>query len=399
MEMGIGNSFRQEGKVDKYEKHVANMMAKRDDFLEKYLSMRHKLFQPLYDQIKHVARDNTVILFAFNSGSLPFFANWLCSCRRHGIDTSNVLVYAADAKLKAFLDEVGILAAHMPEIFGSYNEQAARTFGGPSWLPFGQLKVLVPKMIMDGGFNVLFQDVDMVWFKDPLADMTSNASLAKFDYLLQYVGNPRVLFEPFNANSGYWYMRNNAYSRQCWDEFFYSNEKVGTWTSSQQLALNHFLGVCVGSEHLRVATLPREAYPSGWIVNVKAMKEAVSHREELLMLGQLITNGTLTEAVGAKISTLSTWQREWVAAKGTDEKKMRAAVARAERLVLYHLNWNDNTMQKRKLAIEYRLWYLGDKVFHSTDLRTVLPSPLTRSALDGLCQDPIESPLVETSTG
>jgi hypothetical protein len=112
-----------------------------------------------------------------------------------------------------------------------------------------------------------------VWFKDPLEDMKRNASLDYFDARFQYVGFPRDVFSPFNANSGYFYMKNNSYSRTCWDNMFYAQEKVGAWTNSQQLALNHYLGLCAGAEHLRVMTLPREQYPSGWVQIDKKMNE------------------------------------------------------------------------------------------------------------------------------
>ena len=124
------------------------------------------------------------------------------------------------------------------------------------------------------------------------------------------------------------------------------------------------------------------------------MVTALSHREELVMLGKLLSNGTLTEAIRANSSDkLTAWQRDWVAARGSDDKRVRKAISRAERMVLYHLNWSDTTMRKRELAIKYRLWYLGKDVLHDTDLRAVLPSPPTREALNGLCQDPLDSDL------
>jgi hypothetical protein len=98
----------------------------------------------------------------------------------------------------------------------------------------------------------------------------------------------------------------------------------------------------------------------------------------------------LKEAVDAGSSSkLTVWQRDWVAARGKNEKQMRRDTARAERMVLYHLNWSDTTKRKRELAIKYRLWYLGKDILHDTDLRKVLPSIPTRDALNGLCQDPI----------
>jgi hypothetical protein len=160
---GIQGKFRQqEGKQDRYAGDLLKGMKQRDDMAERYLKHRHDKFPALYERLRGISRDNTVILMAFNYGEVNIFANWLCSCKRSNIDVSHLLVVATDEKLHRFLDHIGVVNVYAPEIFGAQSETAATSFGDDNWHPFGQLKMQVPKMLFDGGFNVLFQDVDMV---------------------------------------------------------------------------------------------------------------------------------------------------------------------------------------------------------------------------------------------
>jgi hypothetical protein len=58
------------------------------------------------------------------------------------------------------------------------------------------------------GYNVLFQDVDLVWFKDPLDFFNShrNQTLGKYTSYLSDDGQRSLRYTPFYANSGFFYM-------------------------------------------------------------------------------------------------------------------------------------------------------------------------------------------------
>ena len=51
-----------------------------------------------------------VLLFAVNEGHMPLFLNWVCSCRYHGIDTSNVLLLAASQRMADYVNKQGVRA-------------------------------------------------------------------------------------------------------------------------------------------------------------------------------------------------------------------------------------------------------------------------------------------------
>lgn len=338
----------------KVQRIITQALESRDNRLERYLSQRGKVLPELWAQAKSIARNNTIILMAFNHGELNLFINWVCSCKMHHLNIDHLLVYAADAKLKKVLDEMGISNFHLPELFGNFKETTSRAFGNHEWLEFGQLKMLITKPLLDGGFNVLFQDVDMIWFKDPIANTVSDETIEGNDMVFQHVGFPRWTFSPVEANSGFFYMRGNAFSRWCWDRMFYGHETIGLWSTSQQLSLNHHLGLCQAIYDVKVATYDRLTYPSGWVTQNKTLLEIISNRAELLALDTM-----------QKANTLSEWQTEFLK---SPRSKQAAYRADAENLVVYHTNWTPNTVEKFTKNKGMRLWYLDDDVYHTTDL-------------------------------
>lgn len=67
------------------------------------------------------------------------------------------------------------------------------------------------------GFHVLFQDVDLVWFKDPFPHLHRNMQndRGEFEYeaYLSDDGARAIRYSPFFANSGFYYLRSTESTR------------------------------------------------------------------------------------------------------------------------------------------------------------------------------------------
>ena len=67
------------------------------------------------------------------------------------------------------------------------------------------------------GFNVLFQDVDLVWFRNPFEHLHENMKNEKgeFEYeaYLSDDGARAIRYSPFFANSGFYYLRSTESTR------------------------------------------------------------------------------------------------------------------------------------------------------------------------------------------
>jgi hypothetical protein len=58
-------------------------------------------------------------------------------------------------------------------------------------------------------------------------------------------GVMQARFAPYNANSGFFYVRNSRPSLRVWDSIFFMNHMQLSW-ASQQSAVNFFLGIYSG---------------------------------------------------------------------------------------------------------------------------------------------------------
>lgn len=60
------------------------------------------------------------------------------------------------------------------------------------------------------GYDILFQDVDIVWYKNPLDYFHNQTSQITY---FQDDGAHSLRYAPFSANSGFYYVRNNDRTR------------------------------------------------------------------------------------------------------------------------------------------------------------------------------------------
>jgi hypothetical protein len=69
-------------------------------------------------------------------------------------------------------------------------------------------KVICVQVVSMLGYDMLFQDVDIVWYKNPLDYFhnTSHSGSADYDVFFQDDGGHSVRYAPYSANSGFYYV-------------------------------------------------------------------------------------------------------------------------------------------------------------------------------------------------
>mmetsp|Transcript_23881 Transcript_23881/g.24340 ORF Transcript_23881/g.24340 Transcript_23881/m.24340 type:complete len:235 (+) Transcript_23881:648-1352(+) len=114
------------------------------------------------------------------------------------------------------------------------------------------------------GFDVLFQDVDIVWYKDPVPFFQSSSSgMSDFDVILQDDGARSLRYAPFFGNSGFYFIRRNPKTHHLFSTLLYHGSEIVAWQSHQQV-----LGTLL-TEHaslfgLRVKVLEGQGFPGGY---------------------------------------------------------------------------------------------------------------------------------------
>lgn len=307
---------------DHYEETLRLALTEREGILEEYYKSRSEVIPTIQKTVESIKKDNAIILMAFNYGSIVLFYNWVCSCKKANISISNLLVISADEKTHMLLSSMNVSSLYLPKFFGNYQSEGVKAFGTLEWNPFGRLKILVPKLILELGVNILFQDVDLIWFKDPFL-LFREKGYSDYDFVIQHVGRNRPMFGPFYGNSGLFFMKGNAHVQACWDRVFFDLDKIHSWSGSQQMVLNYHLGLCAAPDSpmaLRVRYVDPMIFPSGWVAQNGTMKKALIERNELF-----------------------------------------------QEFVLYHTNWAVNVEEKIRADVNYQIWYLSSKVNEQTD--------------------------------
>ena len=217
---------------------------------------RHRLFELL----KGHHKENLVLVMTLNRGHSELLFNWIRSCDRHGIEVRPwTVVFALDSDTATTLEQLGFAVHCDAASYGDPPAEAARQFGAPNFARMMFPKTAIVQDVLALGYDVLFQDVDLVWKRDPLPYLL-DPSLAELDAQFMYDGPHRV-YGPLHANSGFFLLRNTAPSRGFWDLVFENFDKVLHYGSQQRVVncvlLNRFF------TDLKLGILPEQEFANG----------------------------------------------------------------------------------------------------------------------------------------
>ncbi|ESQ37841.1 hypothetical protein EUTSA_v10029467mg [Eutrema salsugineum] len=113
---------------------------------------------------KFVAKDGTVIVCAVSYPFLPFLNNWLISVSRQK-HQDKVLVIAEDYATLYKVNEKW--PGHSVLIPPALDSKTAQNFGSKGFFNFTSRRPQHLLQILELGYNVMYNDVDMVWLQDP----------------------------------------------------------------------------------------------------------------------------------------------------------------------------------------------------------------------------------------
>lgn len=127
-------------------------------------------------------------------------------------------------------------------------------------------KVICVQLVSMLGFDFLFQDVDIVWYKNPL-DYFHDESLPAhgYDVFFQDDGGHSIRYAPYSANSGFYFVRHNDRTRHFLTSLLMAGDLI-LKTDSHQQALIATLNEHVSLYGLKAKVLARdlEEFPGGY---------------------------------------------------------------------------------------------------------------------------------------
>ena len=205
---------------------------------------------------------STFVVSAFNAGFIPLLRNWAASCDDHRIDVrTRTILFPTDEAANDAGRNLGFATCFDPLSYSEQPREAVPAYGGTGFANCVFLKLAMAQDMLELGYEFLLQDMDLVWFADPIPDLQSRAVAENLDFQFMRDLNPR--FQPLYYNSGFLYARNNPFTRHTWQTIFDSYPAV-VFYRSDQTVLNHVVS-CFKERGLRTARLP-DRYVDGQIL-------------------------------------------------------------------------------------------------------------------------------------
>lgn len=252
----------------KHDKHTTRSWK----MLETYFDTLDDVIAELTPIVEKIAIDNTIVVMVCNFGQSQLLVNFACSAKAKGIDISNVLVFATDEETKDLAESAGLTVFFEKKNFGNMPRKAAETYGDGAFTTMMLSKVMCVHMVSMIKVDFLFQDVDVLWFKNPLPFFQDKTSIiAGFDAYFQDDGSRSLRFAPYCANSGFYFLRHNERTQYFLTSFLMQSDLI-LRSSSHQSAMISVLAEHSSLFGLKVKTLDHAEFPSGFIYHRKKGK-------------------------------------------------------------------------------------------------------------------------------
>ncbi|KAH7519531.1 hypothetical protein FEM48_Zijuj08G0047000 [Ziziphus jujuba var. spinosa] len=136
----------------------------------------------LAQAVSFVAKNGTVIVCAVSQPYLPFLNNWLISISRQK-HQDKVLVIAEDYATLYTINERW--PGHAVLVPPAPDAQTAHKFGSQGFFNFTSRRPRHLLHILELGYNVMYNDVDMIWLADPFPYLKGNHDVYFTDDMAQ----------------------------------------------------------------------------------------------------------------------------------------------------------------------------------------------------------------------
>lgn len=119
--------------------------------------------------LKRQVENNTVILTGVNFGYKTMVMNWVCNLKR--LNMNNILIAALDKEMYQY----GFLNSLPIFLFDDLVDEATNVeYGSDQFRRLTKFKTRIVVKVLSYGVNVLWSDVDIVYFNNPLPDIYAN---------------------------------------------------------------------------------------------------------------------------------------------------------------------------------------------------------------------------------
>ncbi|KAI2494917.1 nucleotide-diphospho-sugar transferase [Fragilaria crotonensis] len=240
-----------------------NVDAYDQKVLVPYLSNLKSTLAKLKPIAAKVARDKTIVVLVCNLGQSELLMNFICSSKARGFDLSNVLVFATDLETQKIAEALGVATFYDSVIFARMSEKAAAKYGDAKFAGMMMAKVFCVHLLSQLGYNILFQDADVVWYRNPVDFFLQLSD--DFDMYFQDDGGRSGRYATYSPNTGFYFVRAVERTRYLFNCFVKLGDLIQQ-SHSHQASLTSLLNEHASYRGLRVKVFSRDTdtFPGGF---------------------------------------------------------------------------------------------------------------------------------------
>ena len=216
---------------------------------------------PAYKETIGESSKGSVLVMCINSGNLDLLLNFIASfskkCPRKNI-FGNLVVFAADDGVEHAMKAANVKVFRHPAL-GDFKAEAARSYGDHQFVEMMWLKTTCVFLVNQLHYDVLFQDADLVWWRNPWPFFAKRPDI---DTFWMDDGARTSRFAPHFPNTGFYLLRANARTRYFTNQLLGGYATVLAWQSHQAL-VSQLLAEVHSLLGMTISILDKEHFPSG----------------------------------------------------------------------------------------------------------------------------------------
>ncbi|MEQ8716357.1 MAG: putative nucleotide-diphospho-sugar transferase [Acidimicrobiales bacterium] len=219
----------------------------------------------LAEAYRSLGGPETLVTMLCNQRYLPLLNRWVESCERRGIEPrGRTVVSTLDDETLVAARKLGLRSVPA-DPSRSDDIPESEKYGDGGFASVMLYKTLAVVDALTVAPRVLFQDVDVIWLRDPVTDLDRRPAA---DLHFMFDGW-NAGHEPLFVNSGFFLAASTDVTRAVFDTLLHNSAYVLAHRS-QQAPLNQILGHFLLHNVLDVAILPESVYLNGHLFNMKS---------------------------------------------------------------------------------------------------------------------------------
>lgn len=250
-------------------------------------------------------KDKPLVLMSFNMGASMFFANWVCYLEAQGMleeIRAQTLVVTTDWDAYTLCSKLGFTAIS-PQFTENFQISAVGMFGNAPVGPhsvINSVNIMMMDELVNMGYDVLMQDVDIVWERNPLPWL--QAASTRLDVLMMPAGR---MDGRGPGNSGFCFIKSNAKTK-IFTQTMVNLIPLNIYHSSDQLLWNELL------HHRNFAQLHHENVPRalflGLYMGIKELTGWPKNTPPPIILHFISTGTKPSDKKDARMKTAGVWK-------------------------------------------------------------------------------------------